>query len=274
MTSRVLFKAERLFAAGAEIGPVMGLDSAGPVAALAIVFRGQPVAELVHCAASHGAELPAAVEELLRRAGMGLRDIRAIAAGTGPGSFTGLRVGLSYVKGLAMALGCSLVGVPTFDSIALKALEYVPSAPTNTTVCIVSDARRGEVYAGLYRVVSDGLEKVAEPSVLSLQRLVLQLPAEAIVAGDKTVYGVSGLLDSRGVRSTVLNEVELNLRGRYVAAIGAERLASGEVDPPAALQPLYVRTAEATFKPVAAYQDAAVKERPWSAEKKSSSGSI
>ncbi len=273
MTSRVLFKAERLFAAGAGAGPVMGLDSAGPVAALAIVAGGRVISEIAHSAASHGAELPAAVEELLHRAGTNLRDIRGIAAGIGPGSFTGLRVGLSYVKGLAMALGCSLVGVPTFDSLALKAQEYLPPLPPKGTLCVVMDARRGEVYAGLYRIVSDGLEKVSEPSVISLPRLVLQLPAEAILAGDKA-REVSDLLGSRGMRSTVLDEVELNLRGRYVAAIGAERLASGEADPPAALQPLYVRTAEATFKPGAAYHDAAMKERPWSAEKKSSSGNI
>ncbi len=274
MTSRVLFRAERLFSAGAGAGPVMGLDSAGPVAALAIVAGGRVLSEIAHSAASHGAELPAAVEELPRQAGMGLRDVRGIAVGIGPGSFTGLRVGLSYVKGLAMALGCSLVGVPTFDAAALKALEHFPSASPQTVVCTVSDARKGEVYAGLYRIVSDGLEKVAEPSVLSLQRLVLQLPADAILAGDKTAEGVSGLLGARGMRSTVINEVELNLRGRYVAAIGAERLSSGAADSPAALQPLYVRTAEATFKPVAASHEAAVKERPWSAEKKSSSGSI
>lgn len=252
----------------------MGLDSAGPVAVFAIVSGGRLISETAHCAASHGAGLPAAVEEFLRGAGMSLRDLRGIAVGIGPGSFTGLRIGLSYVKGLAMALGYSLVGVPTFDTIALKAFEHFPSAPEGTVICTVADARKGEVYAGLYRTGSDGLEKVADPSVLSLQRLVLQVPADAILAGDRTAHGVSDLLSSRGMRSTVLDEVELNLRGRYVAAIGAERLATGEVDPPAALQPLYVRTAEATFKPDAAYQDAAVKERPWSAVNKSSSGSI
>jgi hypothetical protein len=107
--------------------------------------------------------------------------------------------------------------------------------------------------------------------VIKLQNLFPELNVGVILVGDSKAKEASLLLSERGTRSTVLNEVELNSRGRYVAALGADRIARGELDTPAILEPLYVRTAEATFKPVAAPPVAAAKERPWSDETKRSS---
>ena len=67
--------------------------------------------------------MPGAIDEILGAAGLAIGGLGAIAIGTGPGSFTGLRIGLSYAKGIAMASGCALVGVPGFDAMALAALE-------------------------------------------------------------------------------------------------------------------------------------------------------
>src|SRR5579872_6725576 len=107
MTSHGLFRADRLLELGAEAGPVLGLDTASETASLAIVGRGKVLVEMSRSAASHGAELPAAVAEAVSQAGISLKDLRAIAVGVGPGSFTGLRVSVAYVKGLALALGCA-----------------------------------------------------------------------------------------------------------------------------------------------------------------------
>jgi tRNA threonylcarbamoyladenosine biosynthesis protein TsaB len=128
MTSRELFRAERLFELSAEVGPVLGLDTASATASLAIVSHGKILAQVVRSASSHGAELPAAAAEVVARAGIQLRDLQGIAVGIGPGSFTGLRVGIAYAKGLILALGCALIGIPTFDCLALAAFEWA-SAP-------------------------------------------------------------------------------------------------------------------------------------------------
>ena len=274
MTSRRLFRVERLLSWGADAGPVMGLDTSSPTASLAIVANGKVIAETSRAATSHGAALPAAVEELLGMAGMRLQDLKGIAAGLGPGSFTGMRVGLSYMKGLVMALGCAVVGVPTFDCLALSAWEQSAPVPPGTLVCPVVDARKGEVYAGLYRTGRDELEKISEALVITLQNLVLQLSGSVLIAGDSKAREAAGLLGERGILCTMLEEMEPNSRGRYVAAIGAERLSKGEADSPAALEPLYVRTAQATFKPGATGSQPGAKERPWSVETKSSSSNF
>src|SRR5580704_6967163 len=133
MTSRVLFRADRLLKAGAGVGPVLGLDTASSTASLAIVSRGKILAEITRSAKSHGAELPAAVAELIGKVGIQLKDLAGIAVGLGPGSYTGLRVGLSYVKGLALALRCAVVGISTFDCLAMAALEQT-SAPDGAQI--------------------------------------------------------------------------------------------------------------------------------------------
>jgi tRNA threonylcarbamoyladenosine biosynthesis protein TsaB len=255
---------------GAGVGPVLGLDTASATASIAIVSHGKVVAELARSAASHGAALPAAVAEVLEQAGITLNDLRGIAVGIGPGSFTGLRVGIAYAKGLILALGCALIGIPTFDCLALAAFEKA-SPPEDTLICPIFDARKGEVYANLYRVSTDRLDKISQPLVIRLQNLYPELSDGVILIGDSKAKEASLLLNERGIRSTVLEEVEVNSRGRYVAALAVERISRGEIDTPATLEPLYVRSAEATFNRVAAPPVAAAKERPWSDETKRSS---
>jgi tRNA threonylcarbamoyladenosine biosynthesis protein TsaB len=270
MTSRELFRAEKLLELSAGVGPVLGLDTASATASFAIVAHGKILAEESRSASSHGADLPAAVVALLAQAGIALKDLEGIAVGTGPGSFTGLRVGIAYAKGLVLALGCALIGIPTFDGVALATFDFM-SPPEGSLICPIFDARKGEVYTNLYRVRADRLDKISQPLVIKLQSLFPELTDGVILVGDSKAKEASLLLSERGIRSNVLNEVELNSRGRHAAALGAERISRGEFDTPATLEPLYVRTAEATFKPVAAPPNAAAKERPWSDETKSSS---
>jgi tRNA threonylcarbamoyladenosine biosynthesis protein TsaB len=270
MTSRELFKAEKLLELSAGVGPVLGLDTASATASLAIVSHGKVLAQMTRSAAAHGAELPAATAEVLAQAGIQLKNLAGIAVGIGPGSFTGLRVGIAYAKGLILALGCALIGIPTFDCLALAAFEEASEAE-GRLICPIVDARKGEVYANLYRAQADRLDNISHPLVIKLQNLFPELSDGVILVGDSKAKEASLLLSERGIRSIVLDEMELNSRGRYVAALGAERIARGEIATPATLEPLYVRTAEATFKPVAAPPVAAAKESPWSDVTKRSS---
>src|SRR5277367_2636279 len=118
MIYRVLL-AEPLLAAGASAGPVLGLETGSASASLGLVNGGRIGAALSREVKSHGADLPALVDELLGDAGVKVRDLTAIAIGLGPGSFTGLRIGLSYVKGLAAGAHLQIVGVPSLDAVAL-----------------------------------------------------------------------------------------------------------------------------------------------------------
>src|SRR5208282_2086866 len=112
MTSHVLCKVNRLLDQAAATRPVLGLDTSTSIASLALIAHGRVAASMARPVTSHGAALPGAVDELLSAAAVAIGELGAIAVGTGPGSFTGLRIGLGYAKGIAMATRCALVGVP------------------------------------------------------------------------------------------------------------------------------------------------------------------
>lgn len=247
MTSRILC-IESALASGAEAGPVLGIDTGGPRADLALVAGGRVLAEGSHSVASHGAELPEAVAQVLAHAGLSIRELKAVAVGIGPGSFTGLRVGLSYAKGLKLAVGCALLGIPSLDTLALTALAEISVTPAGRLICPVLDARKGEVYAALYRTSEDGLEKLSDDLVVALENLVPHLGTDVVLVGDAKAEETCALVLRAGGRATCLEMTGLHLRGRVVAALGAARLVAGETDNAFVLEPLYVRSAEAIFK--------------------------
>lgn len=275
MTSRVLCRAESLLQQAAAARAVIGLDTGASPASLALVANGRTAGEISRASTAHGAALASAVDELLAAAGIKPSDLGAVAVGIGPGSFTGLRIGVSYAKGIAFAAGCAIVGVPSLDAIALAALED-PGARTAMTVCPILDARKGEVYTALYRIVADGLEKLSQDLVMPLARLITRLAEPgpgAILAGDTKANDAAALLQKKGVEVIVPGTRILETRGRYIAALGAARVARGESDCLDTFEPLYVRPpqAEAALKAGAAE---AITEGVWSAERKNSFGSI
>lgn len=273
MTSRVLCRVNRLLDQAAESRPVLGLDTSTSIASLAVIAGGRVAASLERPATSHGAALPSAVDDLLGAAGLSIRDVGAIAVGTGPGSFTGLRIGLSYAKGIAMASRCALVGVPGFDAMALAALER-NNIDNGRLLCVVVDARKGEVYAALYRVVADGLEKLSDELVIALEHLASRITEDVMFVGDERAKDAAALVASRGHGVAVFDTGRLDLRGACVAALGGARFARGETDRAASLEPLYIRTPEATFKPTSKNPAGLGTEGVWSIERKNSFGSI
>jgi tRNA threonylcarbamoyladenosine biosynthesis protein TsaB len=267
MTSHTLCTVERALRAAAAAGPVLGIDTGGPQADLAVVTDGRVVAESSLSVARHGTELPQAVSDLLRRVQIRISDLKAIAVGIGPGSFTGLRVGLSYAKGIAMATRCALIGVNSLDSLALAALTEAPR-PVGSSICVVLDARKGEVYAALYRIGVDGLEKLIDDLVVTLENLAPHIGTDVLLVGDKKAEEALSLIAGMPGQAQLLGVERLRLRGRVVAALGAAWFMAGEIDNAVTLQPLYVRPAEATFNSGSPNSGS---DGKWSGRKKNSS---
>ena len=269
MTSSTLCRADLLLAQAAGAGPVLGLDTGSPVASIALVVGGRLAGEIARPVTSHGAALPQAVAQLLDHGRLRVRDLTGIAVGIGPGSFTGLRIGLSYAKGLAFASGAKLVGVPSLDALAAGALE-APVARPGLQVCALVDARKGEVYAALYEIVADALEKISQDVVMPLVRVTSPLRKNAILAGDYKAKDAAALAERQGLEVTVLGPAALESRGRYIAALGAASIAAGRSDSVDSLEPLYVRSPDA----IAASGQPKVSEGVWSAERKNLSSNI
>jgi tRNA threonylcarbamoyladenosine biosynthesis protein TsaB len=185
--------------------------------------------------ATHSERLMGAIDRLLTDAGWTPRDLEGLAVAVGPGSFTGLRIGLSTVKGLALALGIPIAAVPTLDALA-AGLPYA-----GLPVCPVLDARKREVYASLYRWDGSAMRREWDYLAIAPRELSERLREPVIVLGDG-----ADQIDSPHARP-----VRPPRRGPSPASVGAlghARLAQGDTVVPAELVPIYLRPSEAELK--------------------------
>ena len=135
---------------------VLGLDTATATAGVAIVDEhGRVLAEARHDTSGRGADLLVTIDEVCRAAGVAPAAITAVAVGAGPGSFTGLRIGMATAKGIAFAARRPLWAVSSLAALADDAVHELANdqllAHVDGVICAVLDARRGEVFAGCFR---------------------------------------------------------------------------------------------------------------------------
>jgi tRNA threonylcarbamoyladenosine biosynthesis protein TsaB len=227
--------------AGAKDPLILALDTATRRASVAICRGSDVLAEGSREVTTHSEGLMPLVDEMLRQSGVATADLDAVVCGVGPGSFTGLRIGMATAKGLCFAAGKPLYGVSSLQALALGAGEGLVAA--------VLDARRREVYLGLYR---DGeplmSELVCAPSEVA-RRLPLDPGSNILLAGD-------GALAYRELLLSSLEGAALAVEGRHdieardLARAALSRIAAGDADDLAAVVPLYIRPSDAKLPAV------------------------
>jgi tRNA threonylcarbamoyladenosine biosynthesis protein TsaB len=214
------------------VSTILALDTATLMAGVA-VFRaddGRVLAERRRVVTTHSEALLQLVDEALREAAVEPRALDAIVCGAGPGSFTGLRIGLATAKGLCFALGRPLVMVSSLEALAARAPDG--------RACAVIDAHKGEVYAGLFAVERGVPRALGEERVLAPAALADELRSGGLVlVGD-------GVLRYRELFAAPLDE-DGAPRPADVARLGALRLAAGERSDLALAAPKYIRPSEA-----------------------------
>lgn len=203
---------------------ILAVDTTSEFGSLAIRSNGKTVAELaIHSPEGFAHVIFPAIEEVSRRAGVRLAEIDCFAAASGPGSFTGVRIGLSAVKGLAAATGKAAVGVSN-----LKAMSSFGNLPLRV---VVLDARRGEVYAAVY---NSDLQPVMPETVLKLSAWLESLHEPA--------YEFIGSVNLEGTRFAAMLHIE---PPRCLAAAVASCAERSQWLDPAALDANYVRRSDA-----------------------------
>lgn len=196
---------------------------------------------LLDIALTHSERLMAVVDGLLQDCGWDIARVEALAVSIGPGSFTGLRVGIATAKGLALALGLPVAPVPTLDALA----GNLPFA--DAPVCPLLDARKGEVYLSLYRWRGDRMERQWEYLALSPRSAAERLAPPVIVLGD----GVASCLPFLSHLGEGLRVAPASHRAPSAAVVGLlghAKLASGDTVAAESLEPLYLRPSEAELK--------------------------
>jgi tRNA threonylcarbamoyladenosine biosynthesis protein TsaB len=197
----------------------------------------------------HGARLPSALTDLLVAEGLTLPDVEGYAIGLGPGSFTGLRIGLATWKGLAYANRRPLAGV---SSLAAMALAAAADAPPGALLVPLLDAKKGEVYAGFYRADGAGVARVAPEAALPPGEVAAHLAALPGGGAGARGFGQGYAAYAAALEPALLRlatGVETPPAGA-VAALAREALLGRPFDVQAlfALEPHYVRASEAELK--------------------------
>jgi tRNA threonylcarbamoyladenosine biosynthesis protein TsaB len=184
----------------------------------------------------HTTELAPAVADLLTRCGSALEDLAALGIAIGPGSFTSLRVGLSFVKGLALARTLPIIGVPTLDILA--AAQPAANAP----LVAVLQAGRGRIAFGWYQHTSKGWQ--AEGPALSgtVDGLMEEIKRPTLVAGELTSEERARLVQKNILLASPANCIR---RPSILAELAWVRLQEGRVDDATALAPIYLHVAGA-----------------------------
>ncbi len=232
---------------------ILGLDTATFCASIGIIDDDEVVAEYaLHREETLSARLLPAIQTLLAEAQLALHEIDGIAVSLGPGSFTGLRVGLSAVKGMALAAQRPVAGIPTLNALACN-LPFTPYQ-----ICPLIDARKGQIYTALYKNRAGGgcLEQLTPYQVLSPAALIKAIPHQETVFLGDGVEVCRELITQKLAAKALFAPLHLGfLRGTTVAELGLKRLGRGESDDITSLVPIYVRPSDAELKRVTARGD-------------------
>jgi len=229
---------------GAVGGPpliVLGIDTSTPQTSLAIGNEREVLACLSIARTARQESLTPALQQLLTWSGLDVKQVGGVAVSTGPGLFTGLRVGVETAKTLAQVLAIPIVGITSLDALAFS-VRYSPRR-----IAAVIDARRGEVFAAVYRSVPGGVFRESDHLVLKPDQLVAQLEA---VAGEVLCVGNGAILYRREIEE-LGNRVEF--AGPAVAhpdaaalvELAIPRFLRKEFDRVFDVMPLYLRKSDA-----------------------------
>jgi tRNA threonylcarbamoyladenosine biosynthesis protein TsaB len=215
---------------------VLAVDTSTMAGGVALLEDERVVGEsLLDVRTTHSERLMLAVDRALADAGWAAESLDGLAVAVGPGSFTGLRIGLATVKGLAFALGCPIAPVPTLEAMAAG----LPWA--SRPVCPVLEARKGELYAGLFRWDGTAMRREWDDLALSPEALAARLVEPVIGVGDGAALVASPWM-------TLAQPVRRGPSAAIVGWLGQARLRRGHVVGPADLIPLYLRPSEAELK--------------------------
>jgi tRNA threonylcarbamoyladenosine biosynthesis protein TsaB len=193
-------------------------------------------------AVSHSNTLLADVDKLLARTGVVLTDVDLFAVAAGPGSFTGLRIGIATIKALAVTLNRPCAAVPTLQAVALA------GGPSKTTVALLP-AGRGEVFAQSYSVSADAVMALDEPAHISPQKMIDKYGSleTALWCGEGAIAQRELIESSAAGRQWQIAPRTDNL-ARYVATLALMNFQRDELIAPDALQAIYVRPSDAELK--------------------------
>jgi tRNA threonylcarbamoyl adenosine modification protein YeaZ len=214
----------------------LAIDTSTDTAGLALAQDGEILAELTwRCGQNHTTQLLPNLSYLLAQLKVSIGSVTGIIVAKGPGSYNGLRVGISTAKGLAFSLNIPLVGISTMAAEAAQHAEH------GLPVCPIFNAGRGEIAAAIYRKEADSLSQLVAEHITTINALCSRIATETIFCGDYVPVIADELKNRLGPKAIIPPVAGRLRRASFLAELGLKRLQAGDFDDLVTLQPLYLR---------------------------------
>jgi tRNA threonylcarbamoyladenosine biosynthesis protein TsaB len=219
---------------------ILGIETSTKTGSVAIASEDGVIAQYsLNIEVTHSERLMSTVDRVLTDTGFQISDMDGYAVAIGPGSFTGLRIGLAAVKGLALVTGKPVAAVPTLKALAWN-LPYAAYP-----VCPILDARKNEVYAATYRFEGSALVHGMAEAAISLSRLSGRITEKTIFTGEASRIFRKDIIELFGDRALFAPISAILPSAAAVAEIGLDTIKGGNQTDPDSLTPMYIRRPEA-----------------------------
>ena len=222
---------------------ILSIDSSTPVAGIAVSDGMQLLGEItLNTKNTHSEKLMPLVKHLLDELALSVNDLDAIAVTQGPGSFTGLRIGMATAKGLAQGAGKKLIAVPTLDCLAQNLLHY-PGI-----ICPIMNAQKKQVYTAIYRSGRDKLERLSDYQAIAVEQLAVQLKElkeDIWFVGDGVAAFADMFQELLGDACRFADGHNILPRAGALAMLAAERASEERFDDLYQAELIYIRKSEA-----------------------------
>jgi len=214
----------------------LAIDTSTETAGIALSSKGEIIVELTwHAGQSHTTELVPNLTCILEQSGTNLKDITSVIVAKGPGSFNGLRVGMSFAKGLALSLNIPIVGISTLE------VEAFPYAATALPICPIQNAGRGEIATALFQTKRGKWRRVVEDHITTMEKLIPKMKGPTIFCGEVQQAVMLQLEERLGRKARIIKGSAGLRRSGCLAELGWRRLSAGDFDHSPTLEPLYLR---------------------------------
>lgn len=222
---------------------ILAVETSTLMGGVAIVEEGSILCELtLHVAETHSSQLMPAIDYVLKTANCTPDSLDGFAVALGPGSFTGLRIGMSTMKGLAVAATKPLVGIPTLEAMAW-AFPYCPYL-----ICPILDARMKEVYAAWFEADAGNVSRRSEDLVLPVSELLKNAPKETLFFGTGAERYRKEIVEIIGDLACFASPQVAGARPSTVGFLALDKLKRGEIANIDSLEPIYIRESQAIEK--------------------------
>lgn len=222
---------------------ILAIDSSGLVASVAIVEEDTMVAEYtINHKKTHSQTLLPMIDEIVKMTDTKLEEMDAIAIAGGPGSFTGLRIGSATAKGLGQALNKPLISIPTVDGLAYNLFG------TDKVICPIMDAKRNQVYTGIYEFSGDEFHRIEQQMAVSIDDIIMKLneiQRPVIFVGDGIPVYAEAIKEQIKVTYSFAPAHLNKQRAAAIATLAKQYYANGLTETAVEHKPEYLRLSQA-----------------------------